>query len=96
MQMHLCIQIYLGQLCDKAVYLTQMIKMNLSRENDFVRDSVTTLTNQLRQYENHSDIMMSIKKELSNLGLQLLQKDSTASGPKSKAQVRVVTFHLWL
>ncbi|XP_042603661.1 olfactomedin-like protein 2A [Cyprinus carpio] len=77
---------YINKVVSQMNNLEEMIKMNLSRENDFVRDSVATLTNQLRQYENHSDIMMSIKKELSNLGLQLLQKDSTASGPKSKAQ----------
>lgn len=69
-----------------------MVKVNISRENDFIRDSVATLTNQLRQYENHSDIMMSIKKELSNLGLQMLKKDPAPSGPKSKAQVKVMTF----
>uniref|UniRef100_A0A8C1PZ38 Olfactomedin like 2A n=1 Tax=Cyprinus carpio TaxID=7962 RepID=A0A8C1PZ38_CYPCA len=77
---------YINKVVSQMNNLEEMIKMNLSRENDFVRDSVATLTNQLRQYENHSDIMMSIKKELSNLGLQLLQKDSTGSGPKSKAQ----------
>ncbi|XP_016359594.1 olfactomedin-like protein 2A isoform X2 [Sinocyclocheilus anshuiensis] len=74
---------YINKVVSQMNNLEEMIKMNLSRENDFVRDSVATLTNQLRQYENHSDVMMSIKKELSNLGLQLLQKDS---GPKSKAQ----------
>ncbi|TRY64926.1 hypothetical protein DNTS_024613, partial [Danionella cerebrum] len=66
-----------------------MIKTNLSRENDFVRDSVATLSNQMQRYENQSDIMISIKKELSNLGLQLLQKHS--SGPESKAQDTVRT-----
>ncbi|XP_077050333.1 olfactomedin-like protein 2A [Siphateles boraxobius] len=77
---------YINKVVSQMNNLEEMIKMNLTRENDFVRDSVATLTNQLRQYENHSDIMMSIKKELSNLGLQLLQKDSSSSGPKSKAQ----------
>ncbi|XP_073683594.1 olfactomedin-like protein 2A [Garra rufa] len=77
---------YINKVVSQMNNLEEMIKMNLTRENDFVRDSVATLTNQLRQYENHSDIMLSIKKELSNLGLQLLQKDSTSSGPKSKAQ----------
>ncbi|XP_065100000.1 olfactomedin-like protein 2A [Paramisgurnus dabryanus] len=77
---------YINKVVSQMNNLEDMIKTNLSRENDFVRDSVATLTNQLRQYENHSDIMMSIKKELSNLGHQLSHKDSAPSGPKSKAQ----------
>ncbi|XP_051534053.1 olfactomedin-like protein 2A [Myxocyprinus asiaticus] len=82
---------YINKVVSQMNNLEEMIKMNLSRENDFVRDSVATLTNQLRQYENHSDIMMSIKKELSNLGLQLLKKDSTPSGPNNKAQETIRT-----
>ncbi|XP_051955710.1 olfactomedin-like protein 2A [Xyrauchen texanus] len=77
---------YINKVVSQMNNLEEMIKMNLSRENDFVKDSVATLTSQLRQYENHSDIMLSIKKELSNLGFQLLKKDSTSSGPNSKAQ----------
>ena len=64
----------------------QNIKTNLTRENDFVRDSLSSLTNQLKRYDNYSDIMISIKKEISRLGLQLLQKDSGAA-PNSKVQV---------
>lgn len=41
------------------------------------------LSNQLKKYENYSDIMVSIKKEISSLGVQLLKKDTTAN----KAQV---------
>lgn len=62
----------------------QTIKTNLTRENDFVRDSVLNLSNQLKRYENYSDIMVSIKKEISGLSLQLLQKDAA---PDNKAQV---------
>ena len=65
----------------------QTIKTNLSRENDFVRDSVMNLSNQLKKYENYSDIMVSIKKEISSLGLQLLQKDAAA---ENKAQVTII------
>ena len=49
-----------------------------------------SLTNQFKRYENYSNIMMSIKKEISSLSLQLLQKDSA----ESKAQVRVHTVNL--
>lgn len=66
--------------------LLQTIKTNLSRENDFMKESVQHLTDQMKRYENYSDIMISIKKEISNLGYQLLQKDAAAI-PESKAQV---------
>lgn len=65
----------------------QSIKTNLSRESDFMKESVLHLTDQMKRYENYSDIMVSIKKEISNLGYQLLQKDAAAI-PDSKAQVR--------
>lgn len=69
---------------DNCDVVPQTIKTNLTRENEFVRDSMMTLTNQFKRYENYSNIMMSIKKEISSLSLQLLQKDSS----ESKAQVR--------
>lgn len=43
-----------------------------------------SLTNEFKRYENYSNVMMSIKKEISSLSLQLLQKDSS----ENKAQVR--------
>lgn len=68
---------------------TQTIKTNLSRENDFVRDSVMNLSDQLKKYENYSDIMVSIKKEISRLGVQLMKKDAT----DNKAQVTLTITH---
>ncbi|XP_036383143.1 olfactomedin-like protein 2A [Megalops cyprinoides] len=73
---------YINKVVSQMNNLEETIKINLTRENDFVRDSVVTLTNQLKRYENYSDIMMGIKKEISSLGLQLLQKDA----PENKAQ----------
>lgn len=64
----------------------QTIKTNLSRDNDFMKESVIQLADQMKRYENYSDIMISIKKEISNLGYQLLQKDAAAV-PESRAQV---------
>ncbi|XP_018587042.1 olfactomedin-like protein 2A isoform X2 [Scleropages formosus] len=75
---------YINKVVSQMNNLEEAIKTNLSRENDFVKDSVTNLTNQLKRYENYSDIMMSIKKEISSLGLQLLQKDTTGHDSKSQ------------
>uniref|UniRef100_A0A3Q0RUD5 Olfactomedin-like 2A n=1 Tax=Amphilophus citrinellus TaxID=61819 RepID=A0A3Q0RUD5_AMPCI len=73
---------YINKVVSQMNTLEETIKTNLTRENEFVRDSMMSLTNQFKRYENYSNIMMSIKKEISSLSLQLLQKDST----ESKAQ----------
>ncbi|XP_030643342.1 olfactomedin-like protein 2A, partial [Chanos chanos] len=74
---------YMNKVMAQMNTLEETIKTNLSRENDFVRDGMQNLSNQLKRYENYSDIMTSIKKEISSLGLQLLQKDAAA---ENKAQ----------
>ncbi|XP_076005456.1 olfactomedin-like protein 2A [Genypterus blacodes] len=66
---------YINKVVAQMNTLEETIKTNLTRENDFVRDSMTSLTNQFKRYENYSNIMMSIKKEISSLGVQLLQRD---------------------
>nr|XP_046206308.1 olfactomedin-like protein 2A [Oncorhynchus gorbuscha] len=73
---------YINKVVSQMNTLEETIKTNLTRDNEFVRDSMVTLTNQFKRYENYSNIMMSIKKEISSLGLQLLQKDQT----ETKAQ----------
>uniref|UniRef100_A0A8C5UIB6 Olfactomedin like 2A n=1 Tax=Malurus cyaneus samueli TaxID=2593467 RepID=A0A8C5UIB6_9PASS len=77
---------YINKVVAQMNTLEETIKTNLSRENDFMKESVQHLTDQMKRYENYSDIMISIKKEISNLGYQLLQKDAAAV-PESKAQV---------
>lgn len=85
---------YMNKVVAQMNTLEETIKTNLTRENEFVRDSVVNLSNQLKRYEDYSDIMMSIKKEISSLGLQLLQKDaasdSKAQGTESKKSKEVI------
>ncbi|XP_012705492.2 olfactomedin-like protein 2A [Fundulus heteroclitus] len=68
---------YINKVVSQMNTLEETIKTNLTRENEFVRDSMMSLTNQFQKYENYTNVMMSIKKEISTLSLQLLQKDSS-------------------
>ncbi|XP_056586099.1 olfactomedin-like protein 2A [Triplophysa dalaica] len=85
---------YMNKVVAQMNTLEETIKSNLTRENDFVRDSVLNLSNQLKRYENYADIMVSIKKEISSLSLQLLQKDAAhdnkAQGTENKKSKEAV------
>ncbi|CAM9199324.1 unnamed protein product [Lampetra planeri] len=70
---------YINKVVSQMNTLEETIKTNLTRENEFVRDSMASLNNQFKRYENYSNIMMSVKKEISSLSLQLLQRDSSES-----------------
>ncbi|XP_061881696.1 olfactomedin-like protein 2A [Entelurus aequoreus] len=75
---------YINKVVSQMNTLEETIKTNLTRDNELVRDSMATLTNQFKRYDNYSNIMMSIKKEISGLSLQLLQKDSSVQDTKDE------------
>ncbi|GCC27674.1 olfactomedin-like protein 2A [Chiloscyllium punctatum] len=84
---------YIRKVTTRMNNLEETIKSNLTRENDFMKESVKTLSDQMKKYENYSDIMLSVKKEISNLGLQLLQKDAAVEDKQKntpRSMVKVV------
>ncbi|OCT65580.1 olfactomedin-like protein 2A [Xenopus laevis] len=82
---------YINKVVSQMNNLEETIKTNLSRENDFMKESVVNLSNQMKKYENYSEIMLSIKKEISNLGYQLLQKDAPENKVQDTAGIKGLT-----
>uniref|UniRef100_A0A1A8HW72 Olfactomedin-like 2A n=2 Tax=Nothobranchius TaxID=28779 RepID=A0A1A8HW72_NOTKU len=82
---------YINKVVSQMNTLEETIKTNLTRDNEFVRDSLMSLTNQFKRYENYSNVMMSIKKEISSLSLQLLQKDSSENKAQDTRDVKTKT-----
>ncbi|XP_078497955.1 olfactomedin-like protein 2A [Lissotriton helveticus] len=90
---------YINKVSSQMTNLEETIKTNLTRENDFMKESVMNLSNQMKRYENYTDIMIGIKKEITSLGYQLLQKDAAAvqetkvqdtTGERSKEAIKYV------
>ncbi|XP_063172224.1 olfactomedin-like protein 2A [Candoia aspera] len=77
---------YINKVVAQMDSLEETVKTNLSRDGNVVKQSVLRLSDQMKRYENYSDIMVGIKKELSNLEHQLLQKDAAAASPADKVQ----------
>ncbi|XP_023697081.2 olfactomedin-like protein 2A isoform X1 [Paramormyrops kingsleyae] len=75
---------YINKVVSQMNNLEETIRINLTRENDFVRENMVALMGQMRRYENYSDIMIGIKKEISSLGNQLLQKDTAPLDSKAQ------------
>ncbi|XP_032088297.1 olfactomedin-like protein 2A [Thamnophis elegans] len=77
---------YIKEVVEQMNTLEETVRSNLSRDSNVVKESVLHLTDQMKRYENYSDIVLGLKKELSNLEHQLLQKDASVTSPEHKAQ----------
>ncbi|XP_070614983.1 olfactomedin-like protein 2A [Erythrolamprus reginae] len=77
---------YINKVVEQMNTLEETVKTNLSRDSNVVKESVLHLSDQMKRYENYSDIVTGLKKELSNLEHQLLQKDAAVANPEHKAQ----------
>uniref|UniRef100_A0A670YM27 Olfactomedin like 2A n=1 Tax=Pseudonaja textilis TaxID=8673 RepID=A0A670YM27_PSETE len=75
---------YINQVVEQINTLEETVRTNLSRDSNVVKETVMRLSDQMKRYENYSDMVVGLKKELSNLEHQLLQKDAavTSTGPK--------------
>ncbi|CAN0173643.1 unnamed protein product [Lampetra fluviatilis] len=78
---------FVTRLTQQMTKLEEAVNVNLTRENEVIKESIGRLNGQMHKYENYTDIILGIKKEISSIGLALLQKDS-ASTQDVRAQAR--------
>ncbi|XP_026568301.1 olfactomedin-like protein 2A [Pseudonaja textilis] len=77
---------YINQVVEQINTLEETVRTNLSRDSNVVKETVMRLSDQMKRYENYSDMVVGLKKELSNLEHQLLQKDAAVTSLEHKAQ----------
>ncbi|XP_078734008.1 olfactomedin-like protein 2A isoform X1 [Lampetra fluviatilis] len=70
---------FVTRLTQQMTKLEEAVNVNLTRENEVIKESIGRLNGQMHKYENYTDIILGIKKEISSIGLALLQKDSAST-----------------
>ncbi|KAJ6652839.1 hypothetical protein lerEdw1_010557 [Lerista edwardsae] len=74
---------YVHQVASQMGALEETVKANLSRESDLLKESLLHLSSQVRRYENYTDVLQGLQRELSSL-----QRDAAAPAavPGNRAQ----------
>uniref|UniRef100_A0A8C5WP80 Olfactomedin like 2A n=1 Tax=Laticauda laticaudata TaxID=8630 RepID=A0A8C5WP80_LATLA len=77
---------YINQVVEQINTLEETVRTNLTRDSNVVKETIMHLSDQMKRYENYSDMVVGLKKELSNLEHQLLQKDAAVTSLERKVQ----------